>query len=485
MRVLDTRTGSRITSSGAILQGIAPSGGLYVPERFPFVPLREIGALAELPYAERAVFILSRILPSFPQDELAAEIRAAYTRERFDSPDIAPLIPFTSRLSVLDLTRGPTLAFKDFALQLLPRLMRLSAKMEGDARLRLILVATSGDTGKAALESFAEQDGFACVVFYPDGGVSETQRLQMATQRGGNVSVLAVRGNFDDAQTGVKRLFTSQSFIKNVKDMGYTLASANSINYGRLIPQIVYYFSAYADLLKRGGVKLGEEVSFVVPTGNFGNILACDYARRMGLPVRKTVLASNSNKILYDFITTGEYDTRREFAQTSSPSMDILVSSNLERFLFETVLRNPTSLNALMSSLANEKRFSVSAQATRAIRAQFEAGWADEAATASAIKEAWQKYGVLIDTHTAVAYSVYKNNPLSEQTVIVSTASPFKFAASVSSALYGAVSDEETLSESTGATMPKPIIGLSGKKVLHEKVIERDEMEAAASDFLK
>mgnify|MGYP002419437875 CR=1 FL=1 len=335
MSFISTRGGACVTASQAILRGLAPDGGLYVPAVFPQMTLADIAALTKLDYRARALTILRGYLDDFNVQELADAIASAYEAAKFDDAAIAPTKKLDSNTHVLELFHGPTLAFKDMALQLLPHLTTLSAKKNGENREVAILVATSGDTGKAALEGFKDVPGTSCTVFYPTDGVSDVQKLQMTTTGGENTHVIALNGNFDDAQSGVKALFSSADFHHQVNARGKVLSSANSINFGRLVPQIVYYFSAYADLLNAGAIALGDEVNFVVPTGNFGNILAGYYARSMGLPVKKLICASNRNNVLTDFFLGGVYDTRRQFFKTTSPSMDILISSNLERLLFE------------------------------------------------------------------------------------------------------------------------------------------------------
>ena len=488
MRVIDTRTGKFASASAAILNGIAPSGGLYVPERFPHIGLESINALADKSYSERAYEILRQILPEFPQDTLKYTVSSAYSGGRFSGENAAPLARMDDNTYILELYRGPTLAFKDFALQLLPGLMRISAAIEHSPAKRLILTATSGDTGKAALESFADQSDTACVVFYPENGVSEAQRLQMVTQRGGNTYVIAVRGNFDDAQTGVKKLFGDIEFNRHMQSLGWSLSSANSINFGRLIPQVAYYFSAYADMIKARRIKCGDHVHFVVPTGNFGNILACDYARRMGLPVGKMVCASNANNVLTDFITTGVYDARRALRVTSSPSMDILISSNLERFIYEMVDRDAERVADMMHGLRSTGSFAVDPLELVAIKARVIAGWADETLTRETISGIWRSFGKLIDTHTAVGMSVL--NDLRNQckltdapAVLVSTASPFKFGRDVAQSVLGTDMSSlddfrccDALAGETGEKVPESISELPRKPILHKAACEPEQM---------
>ena len=359
MSFISTRGGACVTASQAILRGLAPDGGLYVPAVFPQMTLADIAALTKLDYRARALTILRGYLDDFNAQELADAIASAYEAAKFDDAAIAPTKKLDSNTHVLELFHGPTLAFKDMALQLLPHLTTLSAKKNGENREVAILVATSGDTGKAALEGFKDVPGTSCTVFYPTDGVSDVQKLQMTTTGGENTHVIALNGNFDDAQSGVKALFSSADFHQQVNARGKVLSSANSINFGRLVPQIVYYFSAYADLLNAGAIALGDEVNFVVPTGNFGNILAGYYARSMGLPVKKLICASNRNNVLTDFFLGGVYDTRRQFFKTTSPSMDILISSNLERLLFECADRDGALIARWMQQLRTSQSLSL------------------------------------------------------------------------------------------------------------------------------
>ena len=428
--------------------------------------------------------VLGRIFSDFPAGGLEDAIGTAYSSAKFSHEEVAPLTRVDDYTYILELYHGPTLAFKDFALQLLPRLMSMSSAIERAPGKKLILTATSGDTGKAALESFADQQCAACVVFYPEHGVSEAQRLQMVTQKGANTFAVAVRGNFDDAQSGVKRLFGDSAFNAEVASLGWSLSSANSINFGRLAPQIAYYFSAYADLLRVERIKCGDPVNFAVPTGNFGNILACDYARRMGLPVGKLVCASNANRVLADFFETGKYDARRAFHITSSPSMDILISSNLERFLFEVVSRDAERVADMMNRLKTDGLFMLSPHEITCVKARLLADWADNESASKTITDLWSGSHILIDTHTAVGLSVL--NGLRERgelvdtpTVLASTASPFKFGRDVAHAVLGggfqAADDFQccsALSEATGIPVPSSIAELPVKPVLHTTVCD-------------
>ncbi len=358
MKYFSTRDNNvGVSAAQAITQGISKDGGLFVPESFPQLNADDINSLLEKTYVERATFVLSKYLTDFTEKEVQECARAAYSLERFRHSDIAPLKSLGDNAHILELWHGPTCAFKDMALQILPHLMRVSAQKTANGKEIVILVATSGDTGKAALEGFRDAEHTKILVFYPEDGVSPMQKLQMVTQEGNNVSVCAIRGNFDDAQTGVKTIFTDSSVAQTLADNGMMFSSANSINWGRLVPQIVYYVSAYCDLVKNGTLKNGEEMNVVVPTGNFGNILAAYYAKRMGLPIAKLICASNRNRVLTDFITNGVYDRNRDFFTTSSPSMDILISSNLERLLYELSDRDDSEIRNLMMSLSNEGKY--------------------------------------------------------------------------------------------------------------------------------
>ncbi len=434
-----------MTGAQAIVNGLADNGGLYVPEKFPKVSKQEMEKMAEMSYAERAAFVLGKYLADdLGADFLKETCEKAYAN--FEGKDPVPLVKIDGTLYVLELFHGPTCAFKDMALTVLPYLMKRSLEVTGIDDEVLILAATSGDTGKAALEGFRDVAGTKVAVFYPDEGVAKMQRLQMCTQEGGNVFVAAVEGNFDDCQRAVKNLFASPDFNSELAKKKVRLSSANSINFGRLAPQIAYYFSAYLDLLTSGQIQEGEEVDFVVPTGNFGDILAGWYAKNMGLPVRKLVCASNRNKVLADFFKKGVYDVKRDFHRTMSPSMDILVSSNLERLLFEISGRNAKLTAERMEQLAKEKEYSITDKEKKALDGQFFGGFASEDDTVEAMYEIFEEYGYAMDTHTGVALAVameYKeavekenakdNTPI----VVLSTANPYKFPQDVLYALSG------------------------------------------------
>ena len=481
----------RVSSAEAILKGLASDGGLYVPAAFPQVSLPEIEALAPLSYEERAVRILRLFLTDYTEEELQGCVSRAYSHT-FDDVRRAP-VRTVGELEVLELWHGPTSAFKDMALQLLPQLMSTARKKTGEQDCILILVATSGDTGKAALEGFADADGIRIMVFYPDGGVSPIQRLQMVTQTGANVSVVAVRGNFDDAQRGVKEIFGDAAMAAELAALHTKLSSANSINWGRLVPQIVYYFSAYADLLVEGKIAAGDAVNFTVPTGNFGNILAGYYAKRMGLPVGKLVCASNANNVLTDFLQTGIYDRARDFYQTLSPSMDILVSSNLERLLYH-LTEDKAQVAAWMKELAVAGKYDASALLPK-LKDVFWAACADDAATEEEIRTVYGRTSYTLDTHTAVAYRAaegYRSETGDTRPMIVlSTASPYKFAASVLHALGAqtAGSDAFTqmtlLQERSRMAVPTRLAALRTAPVLHEGVCEKTEMAEMVLAFAR
>ena len=496
MKMVSTRGAGAVTPSMAILRGLAPDGGLYVPESFPAFSIEEIASLGAMPYASRAAFVLSRFLPDFTEEELQAAVSGAYGTG-FDCEAIAPLVPCGDGVSALELWHGPTLAFKDMALQLLPRLLTLSARKNGEQREIFILVATSGDTGKAALEGFLDVPGTRCCVFYPRDGVSRAQKLQMVTTGGKNTHVIAVKGNFDDAQTGVKRIFGDKAFAEEMDRQGRVLSSANSINFGRLVPQIVYYFSAYADLLSDGVIKPGEAVNFCVPTGNFGDILAADYAKKAGLPVGRLICASNENNVLTDFIRTGVYDiSARKFIRTTSPSMDILISSNLERLLYDLQGRDGAKTAELMRALTADRRYAIDGQALCALQERYAAGYASETEVHAEIARMWKDEGYLMDTHTAVASAVlrkYRNETGDDRrTVVVSTASPYKFGPAVLSAVAGAAAVEgkddfeccRRLQEISGLPEPDAIRLLPELPVRHTAECEKEEMPKAVLSAL-
>ncbi len=488
--------GISVTAAEAIKKGLSVEGGLFVPESFPEVTLDEIKSLAGKTYNERAKFILGKYLTDFTAEELDYCVDNAYTTEKFETDVIAPVHKLNDSAYFLELWHGPTCAFKDMALQILPYFMTTSMKKTGEEDEIVILVATSGDTGKAALEGFKDVNGTRIIVFYPNNGVSEIQKLQMVTQEGNNVSVVAVEGNFDDAQNGVKKIFTNADYSELLGRNGFKLSSANSINWGRLVPQIVYYFSAYADLLANNEIECGDKINVVVPTGNFGNILAAYYASKMGLPVAKFICASNENNVLTDFIKTGVYNKNREFHTTISPSMDILISSNLERFLYDLSGKDDKVIADWMSKLVNDGSYEISGEVKEKLMSSFFGGCCNDEQTMETIKKTAEEYGYVIDTHTAVAKAVYDDYVAqtgdTTKTVIASTASPFKFNQSVLIALedHNAVlgKDEFTLlselSEKSGMHIPASLAALKDKPIAFDLVCEKDQMCSVVSDFL-
>ena len=487
-------SGVRVSSAQAIAQGISAEGGLFVPESIPALSAEELNSLVGKSYVDRASFVLSKFLTDFTTEEVESCTHAAYSTQRFRSPAIAPLHELEDGVHILELWHGPTCAFKDMALQILPHLMRVSAGKTADGKEIVILVATSGDTGKAALEGFRDAENTRILVFYPEDGVSPMQKLQMTTQEGKNVAVCAIRGNFDDAQTGVKSIFTNPEIGAKLAENGQMFSSANSINWGRLVPQVVYYISAYCDLLASGKIKMGDPINVVVPTGNFGNILAAYYAKKMGLPLAKLICASNRNRVLTDFIETGLYNRNRPFHTTTSPSMDILISSNLERLLYDLSGCSDTEVRRLMDELSKNGQYTVSGSVMERIHELFAAGWCDDEQTAAAIAGTFKKYGYLCDTHTAVGVHVYNDYRAktgdTTPTVIASTANPYKFSASVLEALGGDKADwnefekVEGLHALTGCEIPAPLASLKGKQPRFTDVCDRDNMKAVVYGML-
>jgi len=468
------------TAAEAIIEGIASDGGLYVPTE-QIAPFR----LDQLPvndYHKLAETICLPYLSGFEKDEIRGALTRAYDQDKFDHPAITPLQILDERLAVLELWHGPTYAFKDIALQLLPHLMRLALQQSGESKEIVILTATSGDTGKSALEGFRNIPGIRIIVYYPERGVSEIQKLQMITQEGNNLNVIAVKGTFDDAQKGVKTLFNDRDLIATLAAAGVKLSSANSINWGRLLPQIVYYFSAYLSLVEKG-LKPGKKINFVVPTGNFGNILAGYYAFRLGLPVNRLICAANRNNVLSDFINSGTYNCRRTLHQTISPSMDILVSSNLERLLFELSNQDAGLVSSWMEQLQREGSYQVTPEVHHKIEEIFWSGYADDQKTIETISKVYKLHGYLIDTHTAVGQAVL-DQYLEQETdhlpaVILSTASPYKFSGSVSRAILGSrfnsgsseIELMKALAKESGTVVPSNLADLDQKTVKHKQVI--------------
>ncbi|WP_423773421.1 threonine synthase [Bifidobacterium crudilactis] len=477
-------TTDSLTAKQAIRKGIASDGGLFVTDALGEEAV-DLGNLADKSYQDIAVEVLGKLLPDFSDEELRDCVTEAYGSQWSDSA-ITPLKPLGDDY-VLELFNGPTSAFKDVALQILPRFMTktVEANSTGDERV-MILTATSGDTGKAALAGFADAPGTGITVFYPEGQVSEVQELQMSTQRGENVAVCAVRGNFDDAQSAVKRIFADHELSERLaNDANTVLSSANSINVGRLVPQVVYYFVAYGQLLSQQVINVGDEVEFCVPTGNFGDILAGYYARRMGLPISKLTVASDRNNVLFDFLSTGVYDRNRDFFTTISPSMDILISSNLERMLYYVSEGDTELISSLMKELADTGRYEIPANLKTAIDDIFAGGWADEEQVKNAIRECWDANHYVIDPHTACGYHVMTHteaDPLTPR-VLLSTASPYKFPRVVNEALGldTPASDfacMDVLSESTGTTAPKALRALESAEVRFHEVTDIDGMSA-------
>ncbi len=486
MNYISTRGGTTATdnihSADAIKQGLANDGGLFMPEVIPTVTPEEIAALSRESYPARAAAILGKFLTDYPAEEIRAYCEAAYAPDRFPG-GAAPLHKLNDSVSVLELWHGPTCAFKDMALQIMPKLLSGALRITGEKRTAMILVATSGDTGKAALEGYRDVDQVGITVYYPVDGVSKMQKLQMATQEGSNVRVTAIRGNFDDAQTGVKKIFSDPAMAAALNEKGMFLSSANSINWGRLVPQVAYYFSAYCDLLANGEIEAGECINISVPTGNFGNIFAGYIAKEMGLPVKRFLCASNRNNILTDFLATGTYDRNRAFYTTMSPSMDILISSNLERLLYLKAGCEATA--TYMKALSETGCYTVSANVKAAIDADFSGYFCDEEKTAEVICHTFDRYKYLIDTHTAVGLSAAEQYIAetgdTAKIIVDSTASPYKFASNVLRSLKGTAPADEfdaltELSAATGTEIPAPLASLKEKTVRFTRVIDPEEM---------
>ena len=496
MNYNSTRDSScKVTAAQAIAQGLSHEGGLFVPETLPVLTREDLQAMVGMSYNEKAKAVLSRFLTDFTKEELDYCVDSAYNDRKFDSANISELAKVGDSAYLLELWHGPTCAFKDMALQLLPYLMTTSARKTAPDKEIVVLVATSGDTGKAALEGFADVPHTRMLVFYPENGVSEMQKLQMTTQTGGNVSVCAIKGNFDDAQSGVKKIFTDPVIEAELAKNGQMFSSANSINWGRLVPQIVYYVAAYTSLVEQGEIELGETVNVTVPTGNFGNILAAYYAKLMGLPIGKLICASNKNKVLTDFIRTGTYDRNRDFYTTTSPSMDILISSNLERLLYQLCGKDDSVIRQWFGALAEKGCYSVSDSVREKLQAEFWGGFCDDEGTSSAIHHTFGEYGYLCDTHTAVAVKVYEDyvRETGDRTkcIIASTASPYKFCASV----LPAITDEEIPSDPfeqaamlerlSGMTPPASLMELKSKPVRFTDSVSREQMVDKVTEMLK
>ena len=482
--------GTPVKASEAILKGLSDDGGLFVPDHIPALD-KSLKELSGLTYKEVAYEVMKLFLTDFTEEELKQCINNAYD-SKFDTEVIAPLVEAEGAY-YLELFHGATIAFKDMALSILPHLLITSAKKNQVKNEIVILTATSGDTGKAALAGFAGVKGTKIIVFYPKHGVSPIQEKQMVTQKGDNTCVIGITGNFDDAQTGVKKLFGDKELAAEMDKAGYQFSSANSINIGRLVPQIVYYVYAYAQLLKEGRIADKEAINVVVPTGNFGNILAAFYAKNMGLPIKKLICASNDNKVLYDFFETGVYDRNREFVLTTSPTMDILISSNLERLIYRIAGNDAEKNAALMAALSGQGKYEITAEMKEKL-ADFYGNYATEKETAETIKELYEETGYVIDTHTAVAatvYNKYKAQTKDEaKTVIASTASPFKFTRSVMEAIdekYAAMDDfalVDELSKLANVKVPNAIEEIRTAPVLHDRVCDKEEMKAVVKEFL-
>ena len=493
MKYISTRGGEAfgVSSAYAIKTGLAADGGLYMPQRIPKISedfLREISSLS---YPERASKVLSLFLTDYTYEELLADASAAYSGEKF-TPSPAPISSLGENTYMLELWHGPTSAFKDMALQIMPRLFVRALKKCGEERTALILVATSGDTGKAALEGYRDVLGTKIKVFYPIDGVSRVQKKQMQTQEGENVSISGIVGNFDDAQTGVKKIFSDTDFARELDREGVFLSSANSINWGRLVPQIVYYVSAYCDMYTSDAINMGEEIDVCVPTGNFGNIFAAYIAKLMGVPINTLVCASNKNNVLTDFLACGEYNKNRDFHTTMSPSMDILISSNLERLLYTVVGCEKTA--EYMKKLSEDGKYRVEASDFKKISESFVGYYTDESDCQNTVRETYKNIGSLIDTHTAVAVSAakryMKDSSTARKMLVVSTASPYKFAADVYASLGGERPEDDLLAPDmlenlTGVVMPAPLAALKGKEAIHTGVINKDDMKESVLAFVK
>ncbi len=487
-----TRSNSEpITASKAILKGLADDGGLYVPVTIPKLGL-SMKDISSLTYQQTAYEVMKLFLTDFTEEELKSCIEKAYD-SKFDTEEIAPLVKADGAY-YLELFHGATIAFKDMALSILPHLLTTAAKKNQVQDKIVILTATSGDTGKAALAGFADVEGTKIIVFYPKDGVSVVQEKQMVTQKGDNTYVVGIRGNFDDAQSGVKAMFNNKELAADMKAKGYQFSSANSINIGRLVPQIVYYVYSYANLYKNEEIAEGEKINVVVPTGNFGNILAAYYAKAMGVPINKLICASNDNKVLFDFFQTGIYNKNREFILTSSPSMDILISSNLERLIYQITGKDADKTLELMKSLSTKGEYKITEEMKSKVQ-EFVAGYATEGETAETIKKLYDKTGYIIDTHTAVAASVYNNYRTqtgdTTKTIIASTASPYKFARSVMNAIdtkYNTLSELELvdeLSKISGTDIPGAIEEIKTAPILHTRVCDTDKMQETVEEILK
>lgn len=481
----------QLSFAQAVVKGIASDGGLFVPTTIPKINLMN-NAFTTLSYQELAMKVLSVFATDFTEEQLQSCVFSAYD-SKFRNKNIVPLTT-CDQASFIELFHGKTLAFKDMALSILPYFMKTSAEITGTKEEIVILAATSGDTGKAALEGFSNVEGVEIIVFYPTDGVSDVQKRQMITQEGSNTHVFGINGNFDDAQNGVKKIFTDDAYKNQLKEKGYILSSANSINIGRLVPQIVYYIFSYYDLVNKGTIQLGDDINVVVPTGNFGNILAAYYAKEMGLPIKSFICASNTNNVLTDFFNTGTYDLNRPFIPTVSPSMDILISSNLERFLYAISQGNDETIANLMNDLKDKGTYEVTPEMKSEME-NFYGGYASDEDTVKAIAHLYEKYGYTVDTHTAVAYQVYQDYVAKTNdethTLIASTASPFKFPRSVLEGLKDSVESfndfelVERLSKIASLEIPEPIKNIDKRPILHSDICDKDDLSSVILKVLK
>lgn len=476
-----------VRASQAINLGMVPENGLFVPQKIPSI---DYTSTSQCSYQEIAEMVLKPYLSDFTDNEIKWCIDSAYNSDIFDSDSIIKIVDLYRDMSIMELWHGPTAAFKDIALQIMPCFMQLAKEKTGNRSHTVILVATSGDTGKAALEGFKNSKGISIIVFYPYQGVSEIQRLQMATTDGDNTYVVAVKGNFDDCQTGVKQLFSDISLRENLAKNGFEFSSANSINWGRLCPQIVYYFKSYIQLVNSGKIKNGDKINYCIPTGNFGNILAGFYAKRMGLPINKLICASNKNKVLTDFFLSGIYNSNRKFFRTISPSMDILISSNLERFLYEITGHDSDKVFSWYDSLYKTNQFTVDKTTIETIKSTIISGWIDESQILSTIKDTFEKTGYIMDTHTSVGVALCKQlGPLQCHTVVASTASPYKFSRDVLKGIENCNSVDEfesisKISDLSQTPVHRALDGIRNRKIYHDKVIQTDDMKSTVLNIV-
>lgn len=496
MNYISTRNSElKLKSSEAIKKGLSDDGGLFVPEEFPKITETELKKMLTMSYIERANLVLKKFLTDFTAKEISDCTTGAYGNSKFSSKKVAPVVKLDDNRYILELWHGPTCAFKDMALQILPYFMTTAMKKTNEDKEIVILVATSGDTGKAALEGFKDAKGTKIIVFYPGDGVSDIQKLQMMTQEGANVFVSGIDGNFDDAQSGVKEIFTDKNINSVMEQNNYAFSSANSINWGRLVPQIVYYISAYCDMAESGEIAIGDKINVCVPTGNFGNILAAYYARKMGLPINKFICASNSNNVLTDFIKTGEYNKNRDFYTSISPSMDILISSNLERLLFDISGNDSKRVTTMMNKLKKSGSYSLTKALHKKVTDLFWGGFCDDYFTKVQIWKTFEEQGYTLDTHTAVAVDVYgqylRDTGDNTKTIIASTASPYKFSEQVLSALGVDTADESDdfeiismLNEKCSMEIPESLSALKNKKVIFDGVVKKTEMYSVIKNFL-